>query len=263
MKSLVNPLFWFLLFQSATAWLMLRRCRCNGRGRRLLLVILLSTLVLGVFAMPLARWALEDSLQVEGPVELALTVTHIFVLGGGYQVGVTPDEDFLIEESQRRVLHGIAIWRRYPEANLVFSGASREYAGWRDDARDAELMAGVAMSRDVPVNAIILETHSGNTREHPVEALKLAGVTPSTPIGLVTSGWHMRRAKQEFCRYFSKVAVYPVSVVPRSMTWQDFMPNADALDVNTTLIREWVGVLWYEILDRFDGPLAGELSCVL
>ncbi len=201
-------------------------------------------------------------MQIEAPVGGVSPPTYIFVLGGGYLPGTNLNEDLLVEESQRRALHGIAVWHRYPAARLVFSGASREYADLRDDARQVQLMADVAHSRGVPATSTLLERRSGNTREHPVEALKLPGVTPSTPIGVVTSGWHMRRAQRQFCRYFRQVAMYPVPAVPRPMIWQDFVPNADALDANTTLMREWVGVLWYEILDRIDGPRAGELSCV-
>ena len=258
-KSLVNPLFWFLLFQWVAAGLLLRRR--TGCGRGLPLAILLSALLLGVLAMPYVRRGLEASLQVKPPVGGVFPPAYIFVLGGGYVTGTNPDEDLLIVESQRRALHGIAVWHRYPAARLVFSGVSREYAGLRDDARHAQLMAEVALNRGVPATSIVLEPRSGNTHEHPVEALKLPGVTPSTPIGVVTSGWHMRRAQREFCRHFRQVTVYPVPAVPRPMRWQDFVPNPGALGANMTLMHEWVGGLWYEILDRIDWPRAGELCC--
>jgi uncharacterized SAM-binding protein YcdF (DUF218 family) len=258
-KLLVNPLVWFLLFQLVAVWLLLTRGVPCGRG--LLRVQLLLTLLLGALATPYVRQGLEASLQVGESAQGALLPAYVFVLGGGYLTGTNPDEDLLIVESQRRALHGIAVWHRYPAARLVFSGASREYADLRDDTRHAQLMAEVAHSRGVPATSIVLEPRSGNTHEHRVEALKLPGVTPSTPIGVVTSGWHMRRAQREFCRHFREVAVYRVPAVPRPMIWQDFVPNPVALDAKTTLMREWVGGLWYEILDRINGPRTGELSC--
>ena len=70
---------------------------------------------------------------------------------------------------------------------------------------------------------------------------------PTTPIGIVTSDWHMRRAEQEFRRYFQKVYTYPLLTLRGTQGLQSLMPAADSLDDNTTLLREWVGILWYKI----------------
>ena len=121
------------------------------------------------------------------------------MLGGGYDPGVIPDEDILSTESQRRVLHGVTLWRRYPDARLVLSGAM-EYLGRRNLGRHAQLMAEVSVNQGVPASAVLLEPRSRNTREHPIEALTLPGVTSATPIAVVTSGWHMRRAQRDFYR---------------------------------------------------------------
>ena len=57
----------------------------------------------------------------------------------------------------------------------------------------------------------------------------------------------MRRAKREFSRYFYNVQSYPVLQEPHVLRWSDLIPNVDVLGFNTTLIREWAGILWYEI----------------
>jgi uncharacterized SAM-binding protein YcdF (DUF218 family) len=171
----------------------------------------------------------------------------IFVLGGGYDPGVIPDEDNLSAESERRVVHGVTLWRRYPHARLVFSDAL-EYPGRRELARHAQLMAATAINRGVPASAVLLEPRSRNTREHPLEALTLPGVTSAIPIAVVTSGWHMRRAQRKFCRYFQHVRIDPVPELQRSVGCQDFIPDAGTLDANTTPLREWVGMFWYAIL---------------
>lgn len=218
-----------------------------GRIRGWLRVLLLLTLLLAIAATPLMRRGLGASLMLATNSGSAIVPAFIFVLGGGYEPGVIPDEDILSSESQRRVLHGVTLWRRYPDASLVFSGAM-EYKGMREPDRHAQLMAEVAVNRGVPASAVLLEPRSRNTREHPVEALSLPGVTSATPIAVVTSGWHMRRAQREFCRYFQQVQTTPVPEVPRPVGWQDIIPDAGTLGDNTTLLREWVGMLWYAIL---------------
>jgi uncharacterized SAM-binding protein YcdF (DUF218 family) len=246
MKFLVNPFLWYLLLQFA-GLLALQR-RTTGRSRTLLRMLLLLTPLLAVVSTPLTSRVLETTLLVPPTASSADVPAFIFVLGGGYHPGVIPDEDILVAESQRRVLHGLTLSRRYPNARMVFSGAAYEYKGIRKADRLVQLMAEAAQIRGVPASAVLLESRSGNTREHPVEALTLPGVTSTTPIALVTSGWHMRRAQREFCRYFKQVQPYPVLEVQRPVGWQDFIPDADTLDANTNLLREWVGMLWYAIL---------------
>ena len=175
----------------------------------------------------------------------AVDPAFIFVLGGGYSPGVIPDEDILSPESQQRVLHGVTIWRRFPKATVVFSGAM-DYAN-RDPSQHTLLMAEVAMNRGVPVSALLLESRSRNTREHPVQALTLPGVRSGTVIALVTSDWHMRRARREFCRYFEYVQPDPLPEVQPSPAWQDYIPDAGSLEANTTLLDEWVGMIWYAL----------------
>jgi uncharacterized SAM-binding protein YcdF (DUF218 family) len=107
-------------------------------------------------------------------------------------------------------------------------------------------MAETARNLGVPSAALLLEPHSRNTREHPIEGLKVPGVSPSTPITVVTSPWHMRRALNEFCRYFEHVQPDAAAAMMHTRVgWQDFIPDADTLVFNTTLLREWVGMIWY------------------
>ncbi len=247
MKGLVNPLLWCLLPQFAVLVVLVRRE--TGPTRKMLRALLVLSLVLAAMSTPLSRTGFEASLAVPTASDSTTAPAFIFVLGGGYRPGVTPDEDILVDESQRRVLHGVTIWRRYPDAHLVLAGAT-DYHGKRELDRQARLMSQAAMGQGVPASAVLLEPRSHNTREHPVQAVTLAGVTPETPIALVTSSWHMRRARREFCRYFQQVQAYPVPEVRHPVGWRDFIPTADALDDNTTLLREWAGMLWYAVRDR-------------
>ena len=202
--------------------------------------------LLTIISTPLSGNLLKNTLAVHPNENSTTPPVAIFVLAGGYLPGATRDEDVLVAESHRRVLHAVAIWRCYPDAILVFSGASEEYQGRKPD-RDAQLMADVAMCRGVPRSSILLEPRSINTREHPIEALKLPGVTPIISIGVVTSDWHIRRAEQEFRRYFQQVYTYPLPSLWNTQGLQSLMPTADSLDNNTAFLREWVGIMWYKI----------------
>ena len=243
MKFLVNPLGWYLLLQCAG--LLAIHQAASGRSRRVVRALILLTALLAVAAMPLTTRGLKRSLRLGQISNGAAAPAFIFVLSGGYLVGRRPDLDVLVAESHRRAMHAVEVWRHYPGPRLVFSGGAYEEQDVRETDRVADLMAKVARSRGVPASAVLLEPRSRNTREHPIEALKLAGVTGATPVGIVTSEWHMRRARREFCRYFQHVHSYSVPPFKRAVRWRDIVPQAGSLDGNTTLVREWIAVVWY------------------
>ena len=66
----------------------------------------------------------------------------------------------------------------------------------------------------------------------------------------------MRRAEQEFRRYFQQVYTYPLLTLRGVQGLQSIIPAADSLDANTDLLREWVGILWYKI--RYVVVLGGQ-----
>lgn len=219
-------------------------------ARKLIWMLLMISLVgLGALSTPSVSRSLERSLSHAVNNQEGNAPTYIFVLGGGYLPGASLDQDVLVEESSRRVLAAIAWWREYPQAKLVFSGALGEIKN-RPNDRLVQLMAETAMCHGVPKSHLVLEGSSVNTREHPIKALELPGITSKTQIGLVTSNSHMRRARREFSRYFSAILIHPVPLSSYSVGWQDFIPNPDSLGASTIFLQEWVGIVWYAVLEN-------------
>jgi uncharacterized SAM-binding protein YcdF (DUF218 family) len=249
LKTLVNPLLWFLILQFGLL-LALRLCDWHRAGRvfrfswRMLWV---SSIGLVILSTPIAAGTLAQTLVIVQADRVDDVPAYIFVLGSGFILGASVPEDVLVEECHRRVLAGVAMWRKHPEATMVFAGASKARDG-RQSGRMAQLMAKTAALQGVPARRIVLEPRSKNTREHPLEALQLPEITPQTPICLVTSAWHMRRAKCEFDRYFINIMIQPVSLRSGALGWKLFVPLPDALEDTTTYLREWVGMAWYAIL---------------
>ena len=243
MKIFVNPLLWFLIIQfSLLAFIFPRDMRFNFAGY----LFAISLLGLALFSLPITGYFLERGLALVLDKQVRNKPDYIFALGSGYRLGTSIEDDFLGEECYRRVLAATALWHQYPNATVVVSGASPEYLG-RSPARMAQLMELAIEQHGVPASQIIMEPHSTNTREHPIEALKLPNITPQTPIAVVTSVWHMRRAQQEFNRYFKNSWYSPVPLNRDSIHWWAFIPNSYALGSNTTLFREWVGLAWYKL----------------
>jgi uncharacterized SAM-binding protein YcdF (DUF218 family) len=161
MKIIVSPFLWFLFLQGAGLLLLLRWGSIE-RGRALIRLLLVLVFLLTIISTPLTSNWLKNTLTIH-PTENSTTPPDvIFVLAGGYLAGATSDEDVLGTKSQRRVLHAVGIWRCYPDAILVFSGA--EDQGMRKPDRDMQLMADAAMCRGVPRSSII-QQHRRNAME--------------------------------------------------------------------------------------------------
>ncbi len=261
MKFLVDPFCWYLLLQMLGLTALQGGTR--GFNRAMIRALTIMTLLFAISSTAIVGNGLLNSLILPETNHGAIIPEYIFVLGGGYILGAQADEDILNSESERRVAHAVTVWRRYPRATIVFSGAAYLRDGVRGHDRMTQLMSAGAGMRGVPEQFLLQEPNSINTREHPIEALKLRGVMPSTPIAVVTSDWHIRRARREFCRSFEAVLTSAVPARIHSVSWQDFIPDPGALNFNTALLREWVGSLWYEILNRSGNDVTGNPLCAV
>lgn len=246
LKSLVDPFVIILLSQCFVIILVWRKKRfinsaIIANGTLVLLLIILS--------LPISSAILSNTLQASYKSNIEKRPTHLIVLAGGYQPSYEVAQDILILESQKRVMHAIALWKKNRSTILVFSGASLHPN--RPNTRQVELMADLALMNGVTESSIVLEPKSINTLQHPIEVLKLPNVDARTHIGIVTSGWHMPRALIEFKRHFDPVTACPVPSNAIELTFRSLIPNPDSLSYMTTMLREAVGIIWYEFIHEY------------
>jgi uncharacterized SAM-binding protein YcdF (DUF218 family) len=100
------------------------------------------------------------------------------------------------------------------------------------------------MSLRLAKTRIIIESTSSNTREHPIEALKLFEVERDSKIAIVTSDFHLRRATSEFKKHFQDVESFGTGDAASGLSWLDFVPLATHLDENTLRIKELIGIVF-------------------
>lgn len=247
MRGLVDPV-WPLLATIAGAWVAVLRA---GRGRPWARRAGTGALVaLWLAGSGPSAWLTGRVLDVS--TVPARTPSAIFVLGGGYEVGESPAEDFLGTESIRRAHRAARLAREYPDAIVVVSGREPGTEDDRPDARHAELMAERLRALGVGDERIVLETASSNTRGHAVEASRLGLVGRDAPIAVVSSNFHLRRARLEFSRRFSDVAMVgtesdrpsllgslaPVALLPTSSRLEDSaLAMREVVAIAVSLVR--------------------------
>ena len=245
-KLITQPLL-LLLIAAIVSWVILalrswRPSSLKQRGMLGLLGVCLS--FLWALSLPVTARFLEESLVLpaRAPSEPPAVIV---VLAGGY----APDGRgrILSVDSTERVMAAVNWWRQYPSAWLVMSGGARDTRpeGFREMT---EMMDHLARGEGVPAERIFREDRSTNTREHPREVLGLEGIARETPIGLVTSRWHLRRATTEFRRYFDHVMPLSHGRARPSYELRYWIPTAGALGHSTKMLHEWIGINWYRLL---------------
>jgi len=103
--------------------------------------------------------------------------------------------------------------------------------------------ASWAKNRGLSETQIIVEPILRNTRQHPIKALKLAGVDRNSEIAIVTSDFHLRRALDEFRKHLTSITAFVTGDSTDGLSWLDFVPLATQLDENAYRIKEFAGVL--------------------
>ncbi len=240
MRSLFDPV-WILLFVlTLTIFTKVTSTKLN-RVIKLLARISVSMLIF--LSTGVATLIFDQILATETSPKSDWSPEFIFVLGGGYELGANENQDFLGTESIRRVNAASALWQKYPQSLVVFSGRQPDTEPERATTRHGELSSEHALSLGLDKSRVIIESTSSNTREHPTEALNLSLVKQDSKIALVTSDFHLRRATGEFKKHFLDVESFGAGDASSGLSWLDFVPLAKHLDENAYRIKEFAGII--------------------
>lgn len=240
MRSLIDPLWLLIVVLVVAIFAKFSHSKIN---RAVKLVGRVSIAMLVFLSTGMATLIFDKILATETSPKADWSPEFIFVLGGGYELGANIAQDFLGTESIRRVNAASALWLKYPDTSVVFSGGQPGTESDRAATRHGELSSEHAISLSLAESRIIIESGSMNTREHPIEALKLSGVSRDTKIAIMTSDFHLRRARGEFNKHFNNVEAFGTGYAAGGLSWLDFVPLATHLDENVYRIKEFAGIV--------------------
>jgi uncharacterized SAM-binding protein YcdF (DUF218 family) len=241
-KGLTDPVF-IILMLLVTALIV---CFISSKKKSGILILGLAILLLyGLSIAPVANYlaySLEkDYFRALTPTEKQLDV--IIVLSGGANDIHALNNTIASEVSAARLVHGVEIFNKYGSKYFICAGKGAAKMS------EGEVMAKMALALGVPKEKIRIDAKSNNTWEHAVELNKMFA-NKSIRIGIVTSGYHMKRSEKEFKKYFSNVvplsASYSYSLSQEKNVLK-YIPQTAALNATATLLRERIGSIWYEI----------------
>lgn len=247
--SLANPtiVLWALIAFGAYGMLV-RKPRKASRvllvGGLALMWLWMTPLTTRLLGLPLEReWLVDGKVpQVESFPE-----TDAIVLLGGSMGGATNVSDYAeMSSNSDRVWQSARLYNMGKAPRIFVTGKGNEWTTKR-----------VLTDFGVPTNAMAFVDQARNTEEE----AKAVSVLCSTSnfdstrpkVLVVTSAWHMRRAKLMFEKYAPNLEVVPapadfeatVGAANGGINFMSFLPSSGALAANEVYLHEWVGYYWY------------------
>ena len=189
---------------------------------------------------------LVEGNEYRKPISAIESAYAIVVLSGMLQINELGDSTYIEWGDPDRFFGGIALFKAGKAQRLVFTGGKMPW----DKAKktEGEVLKEYAISNGIPSQKILVTKDVENTADEAVAVKKL--ISPSKRIILVTSAFHMLRAKRLFEKQGIEVIPYRVDfkVTGKSrLTILDFLPSTDNTQLTEIGIREIIGRLFYII----------------
>ena len=171
----------------------------------------------------------------------------IVVLSG--MISHTQSENGLVEQwgDPDRFFGGIELVKANKSDQIIFTSALMPWS--TSKTTEGDVLKKMALSLGVAEASIRLSKEVRNTRDEAVEVKSVLG-RENPEVILVTSAFHMTRAKTLFEREGIRVIPYPVDfkVSVDATTPMDYLPNVHALLLTDTAVREFIGRLYYKFV---------------
>ncbi|PZV36185.1 YdcF family protein [Mesorhizobium kowhaii] len=258
----LSKIFWFFIQPlNLTIFLLLAGLLAAMIGRRRLAA---TGSVLAFLILALSAWTSLGAMMLN-PLEerfarpsLPQRVDGIVVLGGGFEGAINLVRGgYELNSGGDRMVETAILARRFPTAKVVVSGGTGELflEGEGDAATAPRLLTALGVAAD----RLILENKSRNTYENAVFTKALVTPKPGETWLLVTSAFHMPRAKALFDKAGFATIPWPVDYRTTGREGIGlFRDNpADSLQATTMAIREWIGLFAYWLSGRIDQPFPG------
>jgi uncharacterized SAM-binding protein YcdF (DUF218 family) len=249
-----------LLLISGVGVVLLIQQRQSRWGRRLVVAGVAS--FAAIACLPIGTWLirpLED--RFSPPAPLPERVDGIISLGGAFNTSISEDRGTpALRPSAARVTEFVMLARRYPKAQLVFSGGNGD--PFQKAPAEAVVARTFLASLGIAPRRVIFEGASRNTHENALFSYRLVRPAPSQRWLLVTSAADLPRAVGCFRAVGWPVIPVPADYHTARNTFALFPGLATGLKNADWAVHEWIGLFYYRLrgwtTSVFPGPESQE-----
>ncbi|MDA7749761.1 YdcF family protein, partial [Litoricola sp.] len=206
-----------------------------------------ALLIVLVCSFPLTArsiWVALESEYPYQPMSAVPKVDAVLVLSG--MLGGFETEDGYVTEwgDPDRFFVGVQLVKLGKADRLIFT---RGQMPWSESPPEGEMLKQKALEMGVSPDQILLTSIVSNTAEESLAVKELMAEYGLTKIILVTSSFHLPRAKLLFDKAGVDTYPYPADfkAASRDVTWLHFIPSADAFRNTSNGIREYIGRFYY------------------
>ena len=187
---------------------------------------------------------LVEGNEYRKPISAIDSADAIVVLSGMLEINEVGDSTYIEWGDPDRFFGGIALFKSGKAQKLVFTGGKMPWD--KVMKTEGEVLKEYAIANGIPSEKIFVTKDVENTADEAVAVKEL--ISPSQRIILVTSAFHMYRAKRLFEKEGFIVIPYKVdykSQRNKEITILDFLPSAEYLKITEIGFRELLGRFFY------------------
>jgi len=232
---LIKPFVWFCILLVAAVLV-----KKNGIRKKL---IIAAVLVLLLFSNPFLAGKAFNLYEPAYPRQKKNYDVAI-VLGGFSGLNKRTNE-IQFNGANDRLFQAISLYQQGRVKKILISSGNANLLN--NKVKEADLVQKFLHEICIPDSAVLIENQSRNTIENAKFSLALIKRTmPQAKIVIITSAWHIPRAKVIFTHFFGdRLDYFPTNYIGKSdYGLEDFIiPNPGVFGTWDTLFKEWIGLL--------------------
>lgn len=175
------------------------------------------------------------------------------VLTGVTNLNKTTSDRTFFGKGADRITQALQLYRMGKIKKILITGG--QGLNPTNPYSEAELLKRFLIMTGVPETDILLEEKSVNTRENALftkEFLEKEGITTQQKFILITSAFHIPRAKACFDQVGLQTLPFPVDYYSHDLKFdlpELFYPKPESLVNWHLLAKEWIGLIVYRLVD--------------
>ena len=189
---------------------------------------------------------LVEGSEYRKPISAIDNADAIVVLSGMLGINEIGDSTYIEWGDPDRFFGGIALFKEGKAQKLVFTGGKMPWD--KVKKTEGEVLKEYAISNGIPAEKIFVTNNVENTADEALAVKEL--ISPNKKIILVTSAFHMIRARKLFEKQGFIVIPFKVDYKTsqnKDIGIMDLLPSSGNLELTETGIREIIGRLFYLI----------------